>query len=233
MEDQITRVPDSSRFYLLLGQIALRNQNSGKAESAFQKATELDKNNVTAFILLANVQVSRGSVDQAIGGYHRALQSNPRDIHLYVSLASLLETRNEWQQAEGYYQKALEIQPDYALAANNLAYLMLDHGGNVNVALSLAQTGRRGLPDQPYTADTLGWAYYNQGVYDSAVGLFQEAIKGDAKNPAYHYHLGMTYLKENKVAMAKQQLDETLQISPNYSQADQFRKAISQAQPNN
>jgi tetratricopeptide (TPR) repeat protein len=233
VEDQIARVPDVSRFHLLLGQVALRNQDSGKAERAFQKSTELDKNNVTAFILLADVQVSRGSVDQAIGGYQRALQSNPRDIHLYVSLASLLETRNEWQQAEGYYQKALQIQPDYALAANNLAYLMLDHGGNINVALSLAQTGRKGLPDQSFTADTLGWAYYNQGVYDPAIGLFQEAIKGDAKNAAYHYHLGMTYVKQNKIALAKQQLDETMQISPNYGQIDEFKKAISQAQPNN
>jgi tetratricopeptide (TPR) repeat protein len=187
-------------------------------------------------LLLSSVQVSRGSVDQAIGGYQRALQSNPRDVRLYVSLGSLLETRNEWEQAEGYYQKALDIKPDYALAANNLAYLMLDHGGNINVALSLAQAGRRGLPDQPYSADTLGWAYYQQGLYDSAIGLFQEAIreeKPDAKSATYRFHLGMSYVKANKTALAKQQLEETLQINPNYNQADQLRKAIAQSPQRN
>jgi Flp pilus assembly protein TadD len=177
---------------------------------------------------LCSLQIARGSVDQAIGGYQRALQANPRNVRLYVALGSILETRKEWQQAEGYYQKALQIEPDYPLAANNLAYVMLEHGENINVAVSLAQTGRRGLPNQPYTADTLGWAYYYQGVYEAAAGLFQEAIKADPKNPTYHYHLGMAYAKEHKFAQARQQLDATLQLSPNYENADQLRQSLAQ-----
>ena len=107
---------------------------------------------------------------------------------------------------------------------------MLEHGENVNVALSLAQTARKGLPNLPSTADTLGWAYYNEKVFDSAIGLFQEAIKGDAKNPTFHYHLGMTYEKNNNPSMAKKEFEETLQISPNYGQADEIRKFLSQQQ---
>jgi tetratricopeptide (TPR) repeat protein len=178
--------------------------------------------------MLASVQVSRGSVDQAIAGYQKALAANPRDLRVYVALASLLETRNEWQEAEDLYQKALQIQPDYPAAANNLAYLMLDHGGNPNAALSLAQVARRGLPDLPNSADTLGWAYYHLGAYDPAVDMLQQAIKEDPKNPTYHYHLGLVYQKANNFAMAKQQLGYTLQISPNYSQADEIRKLLSQ-----
>ena len=195
---------------------------------------DLDKNNVNAFLMLSSVQISRGSVDQAIAGYRSALQSNPRDIRIYVALGSLLETRNQWQEAEDLYKKALEIQPDYALAANNLAYLMLEHGGNINVALSLAQIGRKGMPDSPNSADTLGWAYYQQGVYNAAIDLFQEAIKaqaaikGDPENPTYHYHLGMAYLKSNNFDMAKKQLQYTLQISPNYSQAGEIKKILAQ-----
>ena len=41
----------------------------------------------------------------------------------------------------------MQVQTDYPVAANNLAYLMLEHGGDVNAALSLAQIGPRGLPD--------------------------------------------------------------------------------------
>ena len=53
-------------MYLLLGQAELRNSDPAKAEAAFQKAIDLDKNNITAFLLLANTEVTRGSVDQAI-----------------------------------------------------------------------------------------------------------------------------------------------------------------------
>ena len=105
MQDQVAKVPDNSALYVLLGQVELRNQDSAKAEQAFQKAVDLDKNNVNAFLMLSSVQISRGSVDQAIAGYRSALQSNPRDIRIYVALGSLLETRNQWQEAEDLYTR--------------------------------------------------------------------------------------------------------------------------------
>jgi tetratricopeptide (TPR) repeat protein len=228
VKDQITKVPDKSALYYLLGQVELRNQDSAAAEQALQKAVDLDKNNVPAFALLARVQVSRGSVDQAIANYQRALDANPRDVHLYVAIGGLLESRGEWQKAQDLYQKALQIQPDYAVAANNEAYLMLEHGGDTNTALSLAQTGRRGLPNLGASADTLGWAYYHEGVYNAAVDMLQQAVKEDDKNPTYHYHLGLAYQKASDYAMARKQLESALQINPNYSQADAVRKALSQ-----
>jgi hypothetical protein len=33
----------------------------------------------------------------------------------------------------------------------------------VDVALTLAQTARQGMPNSPGSADTLAWAYYSQG----------------------------------------------------------------------
>jgi len=167
-------------------------------------------------------------VDQAIAGYQRAMQSNPRDVRIYISLASLLETRGDWQQAEDLYKKALAIQPDYPVAANNLSYLMLEHGGDVSVALTLAQTARKGLPDLPSTADTLGWAYYNQGAYTSAIDTLKEAVKQTPDSATFHYHLGMAYEKANNHALAKKELEQALQISPNYSEADKIRKILAE-----
>jgi tetratricopeptide (TPR) repeat protein len=230
VQNQITLAPNSSPFYLLLGQIELRNQDQGKAEDAFQKAVELDKNNVPAILLLAGVQVARGSVDQAIASYQRALHDNPGDVRIYVGLGSVLETKNDWQQAEDLYKKALEIQPDYPLAANNLAYLMLEHGGNINVAFSLAQTARKGLPNLPNAADTLGWAYYQQGAYNAAIEALQEALKGSPDSATYHYHLAMAYQKANNLPMAKKEFTRALQINPQLSQAEEIKKLIGSSQ---
>ena len=174
------------------------------------------------------LRLRKGSVDQAIAGYQRAMQANPRDVRIYISLASLLETRGDWQQAEDLYKKALAIQPDYPVAANNLSYLMLEHGGDVSVALTLAQTARKGLPDLPSTADTLGWAYYNQGAYSSAIDTLQEAVKQTPDSATYHYHLGMAYEKANNHTMAKKELEQALQISPNYSEANKIRKILAE-----
>jgi Flp pilus assembly protein TadD len=233
IQDQIAHVPDNSALYLLLGQVELRNSDPAKAQAAFQKAIDLDKNNINAFLLLASTEASHGSVDDAISNYQRALQQNPRDLRTYILLGSLMETHGDWQQAEDLYRKALQVQPDYAVAANNLAYLMLEHGGDTSVALSLAQTARKGMPNVPNAADTLGWAYYHQGVYNSAIDTLQEAVNGNPQNPTFHYHLGMAYEKVNNPALAKKQLEYTLKISPNYAQADEIKKLLAQSTQNN
>jgi cellulose synthase operon protein C len=136
-------------------------------------------------------------------------------------------------QAEDFYQKALQVQPDYPLAANNLSYLMLEHDSNVSVNLPLAQTARKGMPDLPNSADALGWAYYNQGVYNSAIDLLLEAAKGDSDNPTYHYHLGMAYEKVKNFPMARKELEYTLKLSPNYAHAADIKKTLAQTPQSN
>jgi tetratricopeptide (TPR) repeat protein len=233
VQDQIARVPNNSNMYLLLGQAELQNSQRAQAQSAFQKAVDLDTNNVSAYLLLARAQADQGSLDQAVANYQQAIQRNPHDLRTYVFLGSLYETRGDWQKAEDTYQKALQIQPDYALAANNLAYLMLEHDGNINVALSLAQTARKGMPNVPSTADTLGWAYYHEGVYSSAIDTLQEAVTENPDNPTFHYHLGLAYQKANNPVMAKKQLEYTLKISPNYPHADEIKSLLAQSAQSN
>src|SRR5262249_17802355 len=122
------------------------------------------------------------------------------------------------------YQQALNIQSDNPTASNNLAYVILEQGGNVDLALAMAQTARRGRPDWPNAADTLGWAYYQKGVYQSAIDLFQESLRlnqrqGAPEDATLHYHLGMAYQKANQPAQARQQLERALKISPNNQDA--------------
>jgi Flp pilus assembly protein TadD len=105
---------------------------------------------------------------------------------------------------------------------------MLQQGGNVDVALAMAQTARRQLPDNPNSADTLGWAYYQKGVYASAINLFREAVAKDKENLTFNYHLGLAYAKTGQGALAKQQLDRVAKIKPNSSEADDLRRALAQ-----
>jgi len=105
---------------------------------------------------------------------------------------------------------------------------MLEHGGDLNVALTLAQTARRGLPTLPNSADTLGWAYYHGGSFSVAAPLFEEAVKKEPTNPTYHYHLGLTYQKLNQSTRARAELQKAITIAPKSSVADQARHAMTQ-----
>ena len=207
IHQQLAKAPNSSAFHDLLGTVLFdQKKDAAGAEAELKKAAELDKSNSDALLKLGQVQAAEGHADEAIATHQQSLKDNPRDIRFYILIGSLFESKKDWDSAKDYYQKALAIQPDNAVASNNLAYVMLQQGGNVDVALSMAQTARRGLPDSPNTADTLGWAYYQKGIYNTAVDLFKEAVKKNPEDPTYQYHLGMAYQKTDQPELAKEHL---------------------------
>ncbi len=228
---QIAKSPNNSNFYDLLG-TALFNSRKDLpgAEVALRKAIELDKNNTDALEKLGKVQIQAGHADEALALYQQSIKDNPREVRFYILAGELYESKPDWDKARAMYQQALSIQPDQPLASNNLAYVMLDHGGNVDVAMAMAQSARRALPDWPNAADTLGWAFYRKGVYQSAINQFQEALRlsekdGVPEDGTIHYHLGMAYEKANQTALARQQLEKALKLSPNNEDA---KKALSE-----
>ena len=78
---QIAKSPNNSGFYDLLGTALFHNKKDlAGAAAAFEKATELDKNNSDARLKLAQVQAAKGSTEEAIATCRRALriiQTNP------------------------------------------------------------------------------------------------------------------------------------------------------------
>jgi tetratricopeptide (TPR) repeat protein len=231
---QIIKSPNSSAFYDLLGTTLFNGKKDLKgAETALRKAVELDKNNSDALVKLGKVQIAEGAADQALATYQQSIKDNPREISFYILAGELYESQNKWDNAKGMYQQALNIEPNHPLASNNMAYVILQQGGNVDVALAMAQTARRGMPDSPNAADTLGWAYFHKGVYSSAIDLFQEALRlnekrGGSEDATIHYHLGLAYQKANQPALARQQLERVLKINPNYADGAEVRKALSE-----
>ena len=124
------------------------------------------------------------------------------------------------------YKKALQIDPNQAMASNNLAYLMVENGQNVDVALSLAQNARRSLPNSPSTADTLAWVYYHKGTYASARDLLEDALKSQPDNATMQYHLGMSYSKLGDKANATLHLKKAASLSPDSPAGKEAVKAL-------
>jgi len=227
VREQIDRDPNNAALYALQGQSFLRANQTAEAEKALQRAADLDNKNPFILGLLARAKANNGEPDQAIVTYRRALELSPDEPRLYLALGGLYEQQGNWQEAQVAYQKVLSLKPDEPLASNNLAYLLLEHGGSVNVALTLAQAARKGLPNLPNSADTLGWAYYNNGAFSVAAPLFEEAVKKVPGNLVYRYHLGLTYQKLNETAQARTQFDKIIDLDPKSPFAERARQALS------
>ena len=223
---QISKSPKISGFYDLLAQLQIHDKKLDQAAATAQKAIQLNSGDGEAVMLFAQIQVQRGQTANAIGAWEQWSNAHPNDAGAYAILGTLEEAQGDFGKAEAYYKKSLQIQPQQPIAANNLAYRMLENGENVDVALSLAQTARRAMPNSPNTADTLGWAYYCKGTYSFARDLLEDALKADQENASMQYHLGMVYAKLRDKNNAAIHLKKAVSLAPDSPTAKDATTAL-------
>ncbi len=223
---QIEKSPKNSAFYDLLAGLQLQNKNLDQAAATAQKALLLNSNDGEAATLYSRIEVQRGQTAEAISVWENWLASHPNDAAALALLGTLEEATGDMAKAEADYRKALEIQPNQPVAANNLAYRMLANGENVDVALTLAQTARRDMPNSPDAADTLAWAYYYKGAYGFARDLLENAIKTEPNSASMQYHLGMVYSKLGDKSNALIHLKKAVSLAPDSSTAKDANAAL-------
>jgi tetratricopeptide (TPR) repeat protein len=223
---QIAKSPRNSGFYDLLAGLQMQNKNFDLATAAAQKAMDINPDDGEAVAIYAQLQAQRGQAANAIVAWEQWSKAHPNSAGALAILGTMEESRGNGSKAEDYYKKALAIDSTQALAANNLAYRMLMNGGNVDVALSLAQTARRKSPDSPTSADTLAWAYYSKGSYGFARDLLEEAIKAAPNNATIQYHLGMVYAKQGDKSNATTHLKKAISLAPDSQAAKDAHTAL-------
>jgi tetratricopeptide (TPR) repeat protein len=141
-------------------------------------------------------------------------------------LGVIYDAQGKHPQANTQYEKVLSINPRFAPAANNLAWNYAEYGGNIDVALSLAQTAKEALPQAASVSDTLGWIYYKKRVYLKAISLLQDSAEQLPDNPVVHYHLGMAYYQQGKTDDAKATLQRALQLSQTFPGVQEAQEVL-------
>ena len=122
----------------------------------------------------------------------------------------------------------MKDKPDNPVAINNLASLLLDYRTD-KASLDRAYALTEGLKNStvPQFQDTVGWAQYHRGDFETAVGTLEGA---QAKLPnlgSIRYHLAMSYIATGKTEKATEQLKAALQLEPDGSPLkDRIRSAL-------
>jgi len=137
-----------------------------------------------------------------------------------------MEGQGDKPGAQQRYERAVQLDPNAAVASNNLAWLYAQNGGNLDVALQLAQVAKRQLPNTPEVNDTLGFIYYKKDLASLAVPLLQASVEKDSSNPEYHYHLGLAYGKNGDKSKAAESLRRALSLKSDFAGAQDARTTL-------
>ena len=225
---QLERAPNNPKLHVLMGRAWLTLQDVSKAETSLKKAIALDEKSLDGYILLSALYTQAGKLDQAMQENEAALATNPKALVPRMILGMLHTQRKEYARAMARYEEALKINPRSAQAANNLAYLLIEHGGNSDQALTLAQMAREISPEDPFIADTLGWIFYRKNTFLRSVSLLKEASLKRPNSPEVQFHYGMAEWKNGNKASAKKALETALKLSQTFPGADEARATLRQ-----
>jgi tetratricopeptide (TPR) repeat protein len=226
VKQQIVRVPTSARLHELLGVVHARRGETALAEAAFLRALELDRSLISAYMALGHLYATTGRHSDALAKLGEALQANPNNLVALIRTGMLHEKQGDFAKAQEAYERALAREPRFPPAANNLAYLYAERGGNLETALRLAQIAREGAPDDPHVADTLGWILYRRGVYHAALSLLKESAAKLPENPEVHYHLGMAASQTGDREDARKALTRAISSPANFGGKQDAQRAL-------
>jgi tetratricopeptide (TPR) repeat protein len=226
VQRQIAQAPGTAAFHMLQGEIYLNTGDFPRAESAYLKTIELDPRLTESYLRIGNILAATGKYDQALARLQEAVKVNPRSVGAHMLLGVIQERRNEIPQAMKAYERALELAPRFAPAANNLAWLHTEHGGDKEKALELATLAKQLLPDDPRITDTLGWVLYKRGINDSALAMLTDSVGKLPNDPMIQYHLGMAQLKAGDKESARRNLLAAASAKTDFSGKADAQRAL-------
>jgi tetratricopeptide (TPR) repeat protein len=214
--------------YNLKGNLHLARGDLRAAEAAFQKATQTYSNLIQPYYGLAGLYLRNQKADKAIEQFQSLLNVDPKQAAPHMMIGIICDSQNQPELSEKHYRAALEIDPLFAPAANNLAYILADSNRDLNDALKFARLAKEKLPDSPNVMDTLGWVYYRKGLYDSAISELKGSLAKVPDNPTVVYHLGMAYYKRGEKQAAKAELERVLTLSDAFPHAEEAKRALAE-----
>ena len=205
--------PNSARLQFLLGRQLVALARRDEARSAFRAAWESDRKFLAAPLALAELDLEDGRLDAARESAAAVLKDDAANAKALFELGRVEEQAGRTAGAIGYYRQAVESDPSFAMALNNLAFVMAQQGKDLDGALGYAQRAMTLAPSNEAVADTLGWCYFRKGFYDQAIRYLQP-FTGPSAVPVRKFHLAMAYLKKGDGATAGKLLMDLHQHYP-------------------
>jgi len=186
----------------------------GARRLALVKAELKDDQQVAPILLRAESRLDRGDTAGARALLLEATQQAPKLTGPQLQLAMLDEAAGDHDAANKLYRSILDLQPDNAVALNNLAYSLAVYAKDATTAKPLAARAVSVSKRNPTVVDTLAWVEHLLGDDVQAAALLEEAMKGAPTNADIRLHAAVVAAARGKTAEARLRLDEALKRNP-------------------
>jgi tetratricopeptide (TPR) repeat protein len=234
LHTEADKSPNNLDLRLAIGNIAVRAGKYDDAIGEFNRVLNaLDKTSRQRgdlYLRLGETYRRKGDDGGAVSVLQKAREILPDNIMIISTLALTLDHAGRWNEARQMYEAALKLDPNNGIAMNNLAFLMAEHNGDLDDALTKGTKAKQLLPNTPEVADTLGWIYLKKNLSDNAIEIFRDLVQKAPNQSTFRYHLGMALSQKGDKPRAIKELNDALKYNPPKDERDKIQLLLGRLQ---
>lgn len=205
--------PTEAVGYQFEGEVELLRRNWDSALAAYRTGLQKAASTESA-VKLHGALVTAGRKDEAEQFATTWQKDHASDAAFRFYLGDVALARRDWPAAEARYREVLRVQPDNALALNNVAWLLIRQSRPG--ALALAEKATTLMPDQLPLLDTLALALAADNQVPRALALHKKTLERKPDDPSLHLTLARLYLQSGDKVQARAELDKLAKLGAKF-----------------
>lgn len=203
--------PDRSDSYHLLGGFHLAVNEFEQARAAFERALEVDPDDVSATLHLARLDVKQGNPAAAEARFRKLLTRLPGNLTALTALADLAEKSGAISEGVELLEQARTANPEAPQPLLTLGRYY-QRTGELEKARERAEQAVRVAPGNPQAHLLLGTTLLKEQRYSEAIISLERAIELDPRVGMAHLYLGQAQIASGQADAGYASLQRAVEL---------------------
>ena len=206
--------PKEALGYTLEGDIYAFQKDWEKASQGYRNGLK-QVNSTELALKLHTVYLSSGKQLEADKLASKWQKDNPQDAVFLEYLGDSALVRHDYAAGEKFYLGVLKLQPDSAVAYNNLAWAT----GKLNKdgAIAYAEKANTLVPNQPEFVDTLAALLLEKGEFAKAAEVVNKTLALQPQSALLKLNLAKIHAKSGNKELARKELLELEKLGDKFA----------------
>ncbi len=184
------------------------------AESAFNKATELDPNIPEARVLMVLIYMARGEKQKARAEIKLLQEQFPNEAPIYFVKGVIHRLDGEYEESLLSYKKLVRLDPAARIVASYNRARIFNYKGDYDRALKELDKGAKVEPNHPMIRIFRSVTLFHKGEEDRAIKMMREVLEENPKMDGMRPLFAIFLARHGQTDEAREQLtDDALSLS--------------------
>jgi len=166
-----------------------------KATITLEKALELKPTDTELMLHLGLHYEEQSQFEKAVAIFKRGIAADSKDTKLHYRLGVVYDKWGRKEDSISQMKRVIELDAEDVRALNYLGYTYAESGRNLDEAEKLIKRALKNQPNDGAIIDSLGWVYFQKGLFEKAVKYLEKAVGLVGNDPVVLEHMGDAYQK--------------------------------------